>query len=128
MPCQGQNGCKMGRMYLTPPSPYGRIYLQTTLYPSVYNFNFSINSGFLSSATLQSQEQYNKIYLFAASPLAKTMLNVENPDGSVVCNYGKTTCSQCCLSQPQFDNLICGCSCNVGDGCCYTNSGDCPNP
>jgi len=119
---------KENRQYLTPPSKNGRIYLQKSPIPTTNKFYRTINSGFLSSATLQSQEQYNKIYLIAASPLAKVEFNKENADGSVVCNYGKTTCSQCCLSQPQFDGLICGCSCNVGDGCCYTNSGDCPNP
>lgn len=120
MPCQGKNGCKMGRMYLTPPSINGRIYLQTIQYPSLDIFNFSINSGFLGSAILQSQEQYNKSYLYAASPLAKTMLNVENPDGSVTCGRGKgqITCLQCCMSPAS--TYPCGCSCNnlVTNGCC----------
>jgi hypothetical protein len=116
MPRQSQNGCKMSRMYLTPPSIYGGIYLQTTQYPSVFNFNLSINSGFLSSATLQSQEQYNKIYLFAASPFSK--VGGCNSGGLSSCYYifGSNCCSQCCLN-----GFNCGVYCNnenLNDGCC----------
>lgn len=122
MPCQGQNGCKMGRMYLTPPSRNGRIYFQKGSIPTINKFYRTINSGFLTSATLQSAEQYNRIHLIAASPHAKVEFNKENPDGSVICNAGQTTCANCCLEQPQFDGLVCGCNCNTGPAnCCYCN-------
>ena len=117
MPCQGKNGCKIGRMYLTRPSKNGRIYLQTGRIPTIKKFNRTLNSGFLSSATLQSAEQYNRIHLFAVSPFAKVEFNTENPDGSTNCGDGLGSCENCCLEQPQFDGLVCGCNCN--QGCCY---------
>lgn len=100
MPCSGCN---------SKPKPSYRLIYNNNTYPSLNNFKIFARFPNLNSSTLQSMEQYNRIYLFAAYPSSKVRVSSKNQDG---CGY----CSQCC-----FNGFDCGCYCN-GDndnnGCC----------
>jgi hypothetical protein len=108
-------------MYLTRPSQKGRFFLQYYPgdLPSVVNFSKIINSGFLGSSTLQTMDRYNRIDLFAASPLSKTAINKENSDGSVQCSTvgaKYVTCANCCRTTST--SYTCGCIVQGNCGAC----------
>jgi len=114
---------------ITKVLPGDPLYVPSTKTPTLSNFYRNIfmlgmsrggmfgrgqYGGF--SNLLQSQEQYNKIYLVAASPLAK--VGGCNSGGLSSCYYifGSNCCSQCCLN-----GFNCGVYCNnknLNDGCC----------
>jgi hypothetical protein len=119
------------RFYLTGHNKLGRLYFQyyPNDQPSLINFTKMTYSGFISNSGLQTLEKYNRTYNFAASPLSKSAINLENSDGSTTCSTtycGNVTCANCCFSTNESKSN-CGytCGCCPGGGTSCSDCGGC---